>query len=483
MEINNNYTAKNIQNVDNATSGSAAKVDNFADLLSNVVDKTPNKSDSSIKDASSGKTDAPDKNSAKNNSSADNSATKDVKNPKDIQNADTQSDADTKIVTSKEVAPTDAAPKKAVNDNANANAENNNEPKSDGEKKPLIDAQQAVLALILNQGQQPVENAAPILASNTTAENVINSSDVPEITADVIQDKNNSVQNNPVLVAALTKDGDKTAAELKIAMSNKENGKAGDAKGEKTDLSVKNADAKIVSNDGLQNTNPTSNIQSANQDKNPNNLPNNTFVKNNVAHQQSPTTDAGLKTQDLSSQNANTLIATDNNATTSSASTADINKSAADQSNGIRINLDNIQSLAAIMVRKHFNGEKTFTIRLDPPELGEIKVELKIDKDKKAKAIISASNHEALGDLTKSVKELAQSLKDGGVDINEEDFEFNLNNQSDDNEFAQNAKSQSNDKPSEKKVSEDIKPEIINQINRGINRTQVWHNVRVSLIA
>nr|WP_275671575.1 flagellar hook-length control protein FliK [Pseudaquidulcibacter saccharophilus] len=135
------------------------------------------------------------------------------------------------------------------------------------------------------------------------------------------------------------------------------------------------------------------------------------------------------------------------------------------------------------MVRKHFSGEKTFTIRLDPPELGEIKVELKIDKDKRAKAVISASNHEALGDLTKSVKELAQSLKDGGVDINEEDFEFNLNQQSNDNEFAQNAKSQSNDKSSDKNTSEEVQPEVINQINRDINRTQVWHNVRVSLIA
>ena len=462
MEINNSYSAKSIPKVDNTAYGKDAKVDNFADLLSTVTDKISNKNNSQ------------DTNNAKKTvSNSDNGAAKDVQNTKDTQNNDTQDGVNTKKTTAQDSAPTVATDDDIANENSNADIENNgvkNAENADGEKKPLIDAQQAMLSLILNQGQQPVENATTSLASDAAKVSANN-------VAAVIDNKQGN--NNPALLAALAQGGNNAGTELEVAMPPKENGKTEDAKSGKIDFSLKTSDANIISNDGTQNNSPANNVANQNQDKNLN-IP---LVKANNAHQPSQTLDAGIKTQDLSSTNTNNLAVADNSATSNSPTTTDLNKNSVDQSTGLRINLDNIQSLAAIMVRKHFSGEKTFTIRLDPPELGEIKVELKIDKDKRAKAVISASNHEALGDLTKSVKELAQSLKDGGVDINEEDFEFNLNQQSNDNEFAQNAKSQNNDKSSDKNTSEEVQPEIINQINRDINRTQVWHNVRVSLIA
>ena len=462
MEINSSYSAKSIPKVDNTAYGKDAKVDNFADLLSTVTDKNSNKNN--LQNTTSAK---------KSASNSDNSATKDVQNTKDIQNSDAQDGANIKNVTSQDTAPTVVADDDTAIENSNANIENNGgkiAENTDGEKNPLIDAQQAMLALILNQGQQPVENATTNLTSDAAT---VSANDV----AAVIDNKQGN--NNPALLAALAQNGDNAATELKIAMPPKENGKTDDGKNGKLDFSLKTSNPNIIPNDGTQNNNPANNVANQNPDQNLNNP----LIKTNNAHQPAQTFDAGIKTQDLSSANTNTLAVAENSTTSNSQTTTDINKSPVDQNTGLRINLDNIQSLAAIMVRKHFSGEKTFTIRLDPPELGEIKVELKIDKDKRAKAVISASNHEALGDLTKSVKELAQSLKDGGVDINEEDFEFNLNQQSNDNEFAQNAKSQSNDKSSDKNTSEEVQPEIINQINRDINRTQVWHNVRVSLIA
>jgi flagellar hook-length control protein FliK len=426
MEISSGYTTKTIPKADNANNGKVAKEDNFADLLSNIVDNSRS---------------LPAEDAKPSENSADNNKQDDAQNQVDEQN--TAANDETIVVPSE---------KSEVKSDT---------PADDTTEKP-VDAQQAILSLILNQAQKPTTDVAVNSAPTDTSK-----------AFDTLE-----TANNPALIAALAQNGETKTTDLNGAIANKTGMKSQSIGDSKFDLTLDKYSENNIAEDAVASdasTNASQNDNHANKDIS------NLLAKNNFAvHQQAQGSENSTKTQDVTSLTATSLSSADNNST---ATTGDINKSAVDQNNSIRINLDNIQSLAAIMVRKHFGGEKSFTIRLDPPELGEIKVELKIDKDKKAKAIISASNQDALGDLTKSVKDLAQSLKDGGIDINEEDFEFNLNNQSDDNEFAQNAKSQSNDNSTEKTASEDVQPETTNQINRGINRTQVWHNVRVSLIA
>ena len=145
---------------------------------------------------------------------------------------------------------------------------------------------------------------------------------------------------------------------------------------------------------------------------------------------------------------------------------------------------NNIDAIAAIMVKKFNNGEQSFNVRLDPPELGEIEIELKFDKDKKVKASISASNQDTLGDLNKSVKELVQSLKDTGLDINEEDFEFTLNNGANDNAFSQQQgeKTKPEHDYNRKQANATDNRDLLETVtSEGLRPT--WRNLRVSLIA
>lgn len=89
----------------------------------------------------------------------------------------------------------------------------------------------------------------------------------------------------------------------------------------------------------------------------------------------------------------------------------------------------NIPSVAMTMYKKFQNGEKVFTIRLDPAELGEIKVELKMDAQKKVTAIVSTDKSDTLMDLSKHAKELTQSLQNAGLDMQEGDIQFSFDGQ------------------------------------------------------
>ncbi|MEN9856060.1 MAG: hypothetical protein RL186_133 [Pseudomonadota bacterium] len=85
--------------------------------------------------------------------------------------------------------------------------------------------------------------------------------------------------------------------------------------------------------------------------------------------------------------------------------------------------------LAATLMRRFDSGARQFTMRLDPPELGQVEVKLSVAADKTVRAVISADRPEALADLTRSAKELSQALMDAGLDLEENGLTFSLNDQ------------------------------------------------------
>jgi flagellar hook-length control protein FliK len=86
-----------------------------------------------------------------------------------------------------------------------------------------------------------------------------------------------------------------------------------------------------------------------------------------------------------------------------------------------------IPMLAATMMRRLESGSKQFSMRLDPPELGQVEVKLTVDADKKVRAVVSADRPEALADLVRSARELTRALHDAGLDLEDNGLTFTLN--------------------------------------------------------
>jgi flagellar hook-length control protein FliK len=76
------------------------------------------------------------------------------------------------------------------------------------------------------------------------------------------------------------------------------------------------------------------------------------------------------------------------------------------------------------------NGDNTrFELRLDPPELGKIQVQLDVSRDHKVTAVVSADNPQALSDLTRGARDLQQALQSAGLQLADDGLSFNLSNQ------------------------------------------------------
>ncbi len=86
-----------------------------------------------------------------------------------------------------------------------------------------------------------------------------------------------------------------------------------------------------------------------------------------------------------------------------------------------------IPMLAATMMRRFESGARQFTMRLDPPELGQVEVKLTVGVDKKVRAVVSADRPEALADLVRSARELTRALFDAGLELEERGLTFTLN--------------------------------------------------------
>jgi flagellar hook-length control protein FliK len=86
-----------------------------------------------------------------------------------------------------------------------------------------------------------------------------------------------------------------------------------------------------------------------------------------------------------------------------------------------------IPMLAATLVRRLESGAKQFSMRLDPPELGQVEVKLTMEAGKKVRAVISADRPEALADLMRSARDLVRALNDAGLNVDDNGLTFVLN--------------------------------------------------------
>jgi flagellar hook-length control protein FliK len=89
-----------------------------------------------------------------------------------------------------------------------------------------------------------------------------------------------------------------------------------------------------------------------------------------------------------------------------------------------------IPMLAATMMRRLESGSRQFTMRLDPPELGQVEVKLTVAADKKVRAVVSADRPEALADLVRSARELVRALAEAGLDLEDNGLTFQMNDPS-----------------------------------------------------
>lgn len=98
---------------------------------------------------------------------------------------------------------------------------------------------------------------------------------------------------------------------------------------------------------------------------------------------------------------------------------------------GFRLTLQqaqHVQSQIAVQVASQFkNGISKFDIRLDPAELGKIEVQLQIAKDGKVQALLSADQQDTLDLLQRDQKFLQKSLNEAGLNLDDENLQFELN--------------------------------------------------------
>lgn len=149
-----------------------------------------------------------------------------------------------------------------------------------------------------------------------------------------------------------------------------------------------------------------------------------------------------------------------------------------------KLQINNLQAIAATMVKKFQNGDKKFFVRLDPPELGKIEVELKISADNKVSAILKTENPQALNELMKGARDLVNSLNQAGFDLTENDLTFSLNSNGNQNPNSQNP--QAEEKSMGKIINlqnqkEEVQPEIANTKSKKI-RHEIWDRARVSMV-
>jgi hypothetical protein len=85
------------------------------------------------------------------------------------------------------------------------------------------------------------------------------------------------------------------------------------------------------------------------------------------------------------------------------------------------------QMVAATLMKAGKNGnENIMTLRLDPPELGNVSIRLQFGKDKMVKAIISAEKPETYMMLQRDSYALERALQSAGLETNSDSLTFEL---------------------------------------------------------
>jgi flagellar hook-length control protein FliK len=84
---------------------------------------------------------------------------------------------------------------------------------------------------------------------------------------------------------------------------------------------------------------------------------------------------------------------------------------------GIAPDAANWDGLALRIAAKSAGGESNFQIRLDPPHLGRIEIQLNMDSQGNAQAQLSADRPQTLEALQRDASALERAMKDAGLDL------------------------------------------------------------------
>ncbi|MGP1275701.1 MAG: flagellar hook-length control protein FliK [Caulobacterales bacterium] len=102
----------------------------------------------------------------------------------------------------------------------------------------------------------------------------------------------------------------------------------------------------------------------------------------------------------------------------------------------LRMTPGHAADLGQMIARRFADGGRSFDIRLDPPELGQVRIRLEIGADRSVQAMLTAEKPEALAELQRNARELERALAEAGLDLGENGIGFSLNeNSADDREF------------------------------------------------
>jgi flagellar hook-length control protein FliK len=126
---------------------------------------------------------------------------------------------------------------------------------------------------------------------------------------------------------------------------------------------------------------------------------------------------------------------------------------------------------------RRFNGQSTsFTLRLDPAELGRVDVRLDVSRDHRVTAVVQADNPQALAELSRGARELEQALQSAGLQLTENGLSFDLSDRR--GAFAAQEKS-NGARAGETAASAPDEPQAV---ARPIG-LEHWRGVRVDLVA
>lgn len=88
-----------------------------------------------------------------------------------------------------------------------------------------------------------------------------------------------------------------------------------------------------------------------------------------------------------------------------------------------------VSALAVHIAQQASNGAKRFDIRLDPPELGRIKVRLNVSREGQVMTHLVVERAETLDLLQRDARQLERALQDAGLDTSKDGMKFSLKDQ------------------------------------------------------
>ena len=107
-------------------------------------------------------------------------------------------------------------------------------------------------------------------------------------------------------------------------------------------------------------------------------------------------------------------------------------------------------------------GQDRITIRLNPAELGRVEVKMELTHDGRTTAIVTADNRDTLEMLRRDSSDLQKALEEGGLQLSNNDMQFNLRGE--EGQMAEDGDGKSGTGSDEEELADDFieqEPEII----------------------